>query len=644
MALLEYLGSAEDRDLLTRASAGDFLHGVVGTTREPGGWVRPQRFTPGQMRVLTSCMAWHPGLFRQMARSTAGVCLRFRTDGSEVALSLRMDAEPRGTRAQLDHAEGVPHRGMHDGVSCDVNGRHLPVRFPVTLGKGFPGLRELAGTELVIFNLSDPGEGPDGMPPLPGFGALHEVTIWLPCLRGCSVGSVWTDGLTLEPVEQRPCLLVLGDSIAQGFTCDDPALSFPVRLAERLGMDVLNQGLYGQVFQQGSVTGLDELVSPARIVVEYGTNYRFEPCGVTRTERDVSLFLGEVSRAWPDVPTVVAEPLWHDEATFPTHAGSCFSEVNRMIARAVRPHGQMRVAKGTKLVDHDGAYFSDEDHPNAAGAAQMAGRLYVAFQTLFTSAEERRSRALQVLEGAPLRAFALAEEIRRGVAQVLFADEGCVLARVTDGNQVIYAPDHELGLAVLGSLSEPTLVTVCEPGLQRAVMDLMGFDVVDPYHLCVYQKDRPAKVAAKLAEGIRPLSVEFADQVREHYAFAQWLAAGELEALLAKGAFFGAFEGEGDSQELVGFVGEHPEGSIGMLEVFPGHRRRGWGRALEATKINACLELGQTPWTEVYPYNKASLKLQKSLGLTTNAATEQCFVSASHPGERGVDAEADARS
>ena len=40
--------------------------------------------------------------------------------------------------------------------------------------------------------------------------------------------------------------------------------------------------------------------------------------------------------------------------------------------------------------------------------------------------------------------------------------------------------------------------------------------------------------------------------------------------------FFGAFV---DGQ-LAGFVGEHSEGSMGMLEIFPAYRRRGLGYSL----------------------------------------------------------------
>ena len=67
--------------------------------------------------------------------------------------------------------------------------------------------------------------------------------------------------------------------------------------------------------------------------------------------------------------------------------------------------------------------------------------------------------------------------------------------------------------------------------------------------------------------------------------------------------------------ELVGFIGMHAEGSMGMLEVFPGWRRRGVALALEAAKIASGLAAGHVPWAQVFPENRASIALQHRLGM-----------------------------
>lgn len=623
MALTEILGSERDRELLMHGRAADFLHGYVATETD-GGWVRPLRFLPRQVRVLESCMAWHPGLFRQMARTTAGVCLRMRTDATEVALSLRLDPVSRWVRSRLRAIEGHEPTAPHDGVSCDVDGRHLACVRPEPMEGDLPGMPGLAGASVVSFCLEEPGEAPEeGLQVLPGLGRMREVTLWLPCLVGCRVRDVWCNGMTLEPIARAGELLVLGDDAAQGLFAGDPGLTWPALLSRRLGLDLLDQGLAGQVFQQGTATPLATRQAPSRIVVAYGSNYRHEPCSGTRTQREAASFLAEVAHIWPEVPCQVMTPLWHDERRYASHPRSCFSEVPYLICRAAAPHASMSVADGLTLMDDEPTLLSDADRPNARGAAEVAMRSFATMAIAETPRASLAGRAERLLENAPMRAFPIRECLRRGIGEVLFAREGCVVLRVPDGNQYVFAPDHELGRAVVALLLEPTLVTVLEPGFERDVREVLGLDLVEPYHLVVYEGAGRLKVSRKKAAAIRPLDVSFAETVYANYDFPQFVGPEEVRRRLEAGTILGGFEGD----ELVGFVGEHQEGSIGMLEVLPGHRGKGWGEALAATKANEMLGRGFTPWTEVYPYNKASLKMHEKLGFAVYPATDQCFVS-----------------
>ena len=70
--------------------------------------------------------------------------------------------------------------------------------------------------------------------------------------------------------------------------------------------------------------------------------------------------------------------------------------------------------------------------------------------------------------------------------------------------------------------------------------------------------------------------------------------------------------------EPVGFVGEHLEGSMGLLYVLPEFRRRGFGEALEKFCIAKTIEKGFVPFGQVEKDNAASLNLQKKLGFTVS--------------------------
>ena len=67
---------------------------------------------------------------------------------------------------------------------------------------------------------------------------------------------------------------------------------------------------------------------------------------------------------------------------------------------------------------------------------------------------------------------------------------------------------------------------------------------------------------------------------------------------------------------LAGFIGEHLEGSMGLLYVFPEFRRKGIATALEKYYIARTMEKGFVPFGQVEKDNKESLLLQKKLNMT----------------------------
>ena len=67
--------------------------------------------------------------------------------------------------------------------------------------------------------------------------------------------------------------------------------------------------------------------------------------------------------------------------------------------------------------------------------------------------------------------------------------------------------------------------------------------------------------------------------------------------------------------ELVGFIGKHPEGCMGMLYVFEEHRGHKYGEVLEKAMINKLIDENKKIIDEVVEGNNASFKLQDKLGL-----------------------------
>ncbi len=106
---------------------------------------------------------------------------------------------------------------------------------------------------------------------------------------------------------------------------------------------------------------------------------------------------------------------------------------------------------------------------------------------------------------------------------------------------------------------------------------------------------------------IRKLDLSHLAYVKAHYSSSE----EHLKDCLIAGAMYGAF----DEERLIGFVGMHEEGSMGMLFVEEEYRRKNIAVSLESFMINVQLSNGFTPYCHVIEGNEASLRLQEKLGL-----------------------------
>lgn len=135
------------------------------------------------------------------------------------------------------------------------------------------------------------------------------------------------------------------------------------------------------------------------------------------------------------------------------------------------------------------------------------------------------------------------------------------------------------------------------------------------------QKEAPGFACAdrltELGLSIKTLDLSYLHLLLEHYKHVN--DAAYLSARLESGCVLGLFA-EGIP---AGFIGEHDEGTMGMLEIFPPFRRRGYALILEGAKISQLMAEGRTPCDMVITNNEASHRLQHKLGCTLGK--ESCW-------------------
>ncbi|MBR4083809.1 MAG: tRNA (guanosine(37)-N1)-methyltransferase TrmD [Lachnospiraceae bacterium] len=106
---------------------------------------------------------------------------------------------------------------------------------------------------------------------------------------------------------------------------------------------------------------------------------------------------------------------------------------------------------------------------------------------------------------------------------------------------------------------------------------------------------------------IRQLDITYLEYILEHYTSSE----EHMKECLNAGVMYGAF----DEDRIIGFIGMHSEGSMGMLFVEEEYRKKGIGASLESYLINLQISNGFTPYCHIIEGNEKSMALQEKLGL-----------------------------
>ena len=199
------------------------------------------------------------------------------------------------------------------------------------------------------------------------------------------------------------------------------------------------------------------------------------------------------------------------------------------------------------------------------------------------------------------------ESLSRGNGEILYEEGKNVL--VYDRNSktcMITVESQEKGEKLLELIpTEVQLFIVSQEFMKEAICERYEFSEQHKCHQTCYTMREPLPVKYK---DIRLLTMDNLPFVCELYKdeCPEYIQ----ERILAK-CIYGAYVEE----RLVGFVGIHTDGSMGMLCVEESYRGRGIGKSLEAFIINKQREWGYVPYAHIIMENKASVGLQERLGL-----------------------------
>ena len=225
------------------------------------------------------------------------------------------------------------------------------------------------------------------------------------------------------------------------------------------------------------------------------------------------------------------------------------------------------------------------------------------------------TQALKYLNEEMMANIAMIEAIHRDNAEILSAERGAVLLREKNsGAYMLYAKEFEPGEVLLRLLLERENLrelSVTRADLCRRAEELLGLRLDFEYYHVAYLENKAPEPAGRLEIRTPP-----EDVIADHY---EYLDREQVIAHIRREHLFGGFH----NGKLVGFIGEHPEGSIGILEVLPEYRRHGYAYDLESFMIDRHFNQGKIPFAQIFTDNEKSLSLQRKLGMTQ--AEQSCF-------------------
>lgn len=235
--------------------------------------------------------------------------------------------------------------------------------------------------------------------------------------------------------------------------------------------------------------------------------------------------------------------------------------------------------------------------------------------------DQIRRQALDILSQDPYQNASVIHTIHAQPDVRVLVEGSSVLAVFTDYEPVTW------GYMSCGSAEEVTSLVRSSPEcsgyfLTRASMRehvLLGreaaVDVVCwQYHL------PPGVLVPAPAIPVTELDPSYAPYIYEHYDYAQYCTPGYVALRIRAGNALGIFEGH----QLAAWIMTHDEGTMGLLNVLPQYRRKGYAAALSCALVNRLRIQGRLPFAHIHKDNDPSLSLFTRLGFICNA--EICWL------------------
>jgi len=219
---------------------------------------------------------------------------------------------------------------------------------------------------------------------------------------------------------------------------------------------------------------------------------------------------------------------------------------------------------------------------------------------------------LNYLMQNPLMHMDMIVPIKRGTAHIIYAaEDGVCFKETKSGAFMMSVSCKKTGEQLLKLLDKDGLFTFHQDFMLDDFKAKVRYNtIIENYQAVYFGKDL---LAANDCIRIKPLDKSHFDIVIENYDVD--VGMDYLHKSIKEGRIFGGFA----DSSLIGFVGIHAEGSIGLLKVFDAYLEKGYGTALAGHITNYQLSQGIVPFAQIGINNNASLSVFAKLGFSISS-------------------------
>jgi len=219
-----------------------------------------------------------------------------------------------------------------------------------------------------------------------------------------------------------------------------------------------------------------------------------------------------------------------------------------------------------------------------------------------------KEKALDYLNKNTILNIDMIEPIRLNKADIIYAhDDGVMIHELRSNSYMLATNESSRSIDLINTLKEPKLFRVAQKDVCDYLCEHYRFHEIMECYQAVYDSKIMLEINDSLK--IRLLtSVDFS-LIKENY---DHFSDDEIREHLSNHDIYGGYYHD----QVIGFIGTHFEGSIGLLYILPEFRKMGFASQLESHMINLKLKEKLIPYAQIEIHNQKSLALQRKLGLT----------------------------